>query len=651
MTQPAPQANLHALLTYRDAHSARVEGLHAGGVAALEKPDLQLDQAALRLDNDHVVLAAAPDAPSATLEATLTLLELPTNWRPYATLALHLTNGPTPVTVTLTVLGARCRLSQSIDLPPNATATLPLDLTDLPLTAGIRALYSPNAVEIRLTSTEPAPHITLHSLELTGKATHAPVVDPFGQRRSTTWPTKVRTLEDLHTHRNNEPATLAANFPPHPHRDPFGGWTQGPRFTPTGFFRVDQDPQGKWWLVTPLGNPFFSVGVTGIRLTDNTPYASREHLFEALPDPAGPHASAYIPAGGGVSFYRWNVLRKYTTPEAWRDRVLLRMKHLGLNTAACWSEDLILNSGVPHVRFFRARVDQLPPASRRFPDVFDPAWERLVDALAADTIAPHHNNPNLIGTFVDNEMPWRKMNLLDAEGAAPLRDAFLAFLHERYPSLDALNAAWQSHFRTWMDLRNLSASQFPADNPAAADTMADFEALYARRYFATVRRIVKKHAPNHLYLGCRFVRIPPADRIVAIAGEYCDVLSVNCYSLTPDPAAFTRWHTLSGGKPIIIGEHHLALASNRQLPPLYRAFTAEERLRYYAEFVHTWADLPFAVGCHWFQHADQPLTGRFQDGEDQLIGLVDITDQPHQDLAHSIHTATATMYQRHNQAK
>ena len=41
--------------------------------------------------------------------------------------------------------------------------------------------------------------------------------------------------------------------------DRFGGW-KGKRFEATGFFRTDHDGE-RWWLVTPEGNAFLSLGI------------------------------------------------------------------------------------------------------------------------------------------------------------------------------------------------------------------------------------------------------------------------------------------------------------------------------------------------------------------------------------------------------
>jgi hypothetical protein len=168
---------------------------------------------------------------------------------------------------------------------------------------------------------------------------------------------------------------------------------------------------------------------------------------------------------------------------------------------------------------------------------------------------------------------------------------------------------------------------------------------FAEAYFSTVCEILRRHAPHHLYLGCRFVRNAPARQIVAAAGRYCDVVTVNCYAWEPTREQFGAWYR-DCGRPILIGEHHVSLESPRQLPPLWEAFRPEQRERYYANFVETWARQPYSLGCHYFQHADQPLTGR-GDGENQTIGLVDITDQPHPDLDRALRASLPLIYEWH----
>ena len=45
------------------------------------------------------------------------------------------------------------------------------------------------------------------------------------------------------------------------------------------------------------------------------------------------------------------------------------------------------------------------------------------------------------------------------------------------------------------------------------------------------------------------------------------------------------------------------------------------------------------MGCHWFEYADEPLTGRSDDGEDGYVALVGITDVPWIGFVHDVAAA------------
>ena len=53
----------------------------------------------------------------------------------------------------------------------------------------------------------------------------------------------------------------------------------------------------------------------------------------------------------------------------------------------------------------------------------------------------------------------------------------------------------------------------------------------------------------------------------------------------------------------------------------------QDRADRYAEYVTALMSLPYMIGFHWFQYADQPAAGR-KDGECSNYGLVDGSDQP-----------------------
>jgi len=505
--------------------------------------------------------------------------------------------------------------------------------------------------------------LVLRSLELVPLAApRSAVVDPLGQRASREWPGKVHLASELKQRAQSEGRELEQAGPA-VGLDAYLGWKGGPRFRASGFFRVEKDGGGRWWLVTPEGSPFWSIGTTGVRLsfpTDTALAFGREGFYATLPEPqdettgtAWMQGKVESPIGifelvGNVHYYRWNVLRKYGAPEPWRDRVAARFPAWGLNSIGAWSEEIILaQRKVPHTRFIRARTDMGPaPKVGGFTDVFDPRWEAALDAQIARETLSERGNPWLIGYFVDNEAHWSDLRLLDIAPEARLREAWVDFAKERHGCIENFNTEWRTNCADWAAVRSLTSKNVPTSGPGRA-AMGAFEAVFAERYFATIARLLRKHDPEHLYLGCRFVRVPPAEAIVAAAGRHVDVLSVNCYARVPDPAAFEAWHRMSGGRPILIGEFHFPLESERQLPPLWQAFSEAERSAMFVEFVKTWAKQPWAVGCHWYQHADQPLLGRFTDGENQTVGFVDITDTPYEHLVRAAREASAGMYRWH----
>ncbi|MCC5839350.1 MAG: hypothetical protein JJT96_04425 [Opitutales bacterium] len=509
------------------------------------------------------------------------------------TLELSNSAGPGKMEVRLEVVGARNLLSS--DWVP-AGQTIRLALGELPLTAGHRPPFEPSAIRIHVRiGGDPAnADLRCNALILRPAAipTQEPVLDRFGQRLRAEWPGKVHTEADLRAHLEAELRDFRQFDRSALGR--FGGWKTPSPLPATGFFRVESW-NGRWFFADPEGLPFWSLGVTGIRLSDYTPFLGREWLFAELPSPDGPESSAYmrrplVEEGPPdcLSFYRLNVLRKYGSIDAWRKHLYERLPAWGFNTAGNWSGEMLDQKSIPYTRWLRTNGSGAPLISRHFPDVFDPAWDAWFDECCAKEAAPHREDPWILGWFVDNELPWAKMNFAPA-----------------------------------------------GENPEA------FYARYAETYFAKVAQTLKKYVPNHLYLGCRFVRNPPAEYIVQAAGRYCDAVTVNCYSLVPPPEEFRYWHETCG-KPILIGEHHLPLASARQLSPLYQAFTTSERETFYLEYLRSWATTPFSLGAHWFQWGDQVGTGR-ADGENQTIGFVDITDQPHSDLLNALKVARTNL--------
>ena len=72
----------------------------------------------------------------------------------------------------------------------------------------------------------------------------------------------------------------------------------------------------------------------------------------------------------------------------------------------------------------------------------------------------------------------------------------------------------------------------------------EFAGYAFERYFSIVSKAIKKHAPNHLYIGSRFMRPNYSNRFIWKAAKpYCDIITVNYYHTWARIS--TRWRTCS----------------------------------------------------------------------------------------------------------
>jgi|GEM_PF-567665 len=583
------------------------------------------------------------DSTYARLELAPSALRLPTDWAAYGRLILTLRNSSSiKLAVSTQVVGRRSILYQSDTLRPGQQTIVRLDLRDLPITNGVHpALYQPAFLRWIVTGTSPGQSVELRDLQLLplGAKEDRMVVDALGQRIRGNWPGKVRSVADLQRAAAREERQLQqqpGNWQP---TDAAG------TFRATGFFRVEQDEAQRWWFITPDGRRFWSFGVTGVRTNGGragvTPYENRRFLYEKLPD----EPTAYEPEG--VRLYTANALKKWGSRERWRTMVLRRLESWGMNTIGNWSDpDVLAASPLPYTRTFGTNAwADVKVGETNVSDVFHPDWARRVDTLLRQA-GQYRNERLLLGYFIDNEQQWEAPYLLEhARPGTPLRAAWLGILQQRFPSVEAVNAALKTRFPDWNAVRDLKPADLPATQPLEA-AFAQLETAFAEQYFRTVAGSLRRYDPNHLYLGCRFTKRIKPRGIVETAGKYCDVITVNVYDWVPNAENMRKWYAY-GRRPILIGEHHLPLLSQRTLPPTWWASPPAVRQAYFEKYVAGWASMPFALGSHWYQFADQELTGRASDGENQTIGLVDLTDQPHAELVQAARAIGRSIYRWH----
>lgn len=446
--------------------------------------------------------------------------------------------------------------------------------------------------------------------------------------------------------------------------DRYGGW-KGIHRAGTGRFAV-AEVDGRWWLFTPDGNAFFANGASGI-------------------EPVGDRIM-----GTSTSPYHDAIIAKHGSEEAWAGATFTRLCQLGMRTLGGWIglADVELFHGriayTVNYDAYRAmpEVPTAPPSLQPRRDVFVPDAEaRAVRSADQGLVANCAVDPWCIGVFVENEVPYAPALFsggshvdvyLSQPAGAPGKLALQEFLSARYGGdLAQFNGVWNTALESWDDLQNLSELGdcavdsagwqddicFLRERPGTRleDRIA-FEAEVAGRIARIADEALDALAPGMLNLGPRLVVSPYPPAIVKALSEPVDVVSVNNYdvealanAILPDDirealeamgalgfdpfGRLQQVHAITG-KPIIVSEwfYRRLRPGVFTLPPfLPEVPDGAAQAAAVTNYLGHLLDMPFIVGEHWFQWQDQPIEGRF-DGENQLIGIVDINDDVNQPL-------------------
>ena len=512
---------------------------------------------------------------------------------------------------------------------------------------------------------------------------HSPLyerlVDTFGQYTRASWPEKGTDLQQLKAAAAQEQKQLKGWLAQRPATDRFGGLLNGPRFDASGFFRTSKLGD-RWYLVTPEGHGFFSLGVNTVSAEHSKTYVEgREAMFASLPAEGEPLAAFYgnddnrsanganrgraFDHGRWYDFYNANRLRMHGSAELpqWRAASLDRLQAWGFNTLGNWSDPAFAgNQRVPYTRPLSIQGDFSSIHTGDdwwggMPDPFDPRFAMAAERSIAIASRDLRDDPWLIGYFADNELAWAAPGT-DAHARyalayatlrlttdVPAKRAFLKQLRDKYRNQNGISKAWGIDLQAW-ELMEDPGFEAPLPDPAHPQIEKDLQGflrLYADAYFKTIAEALEWHAPNQLLLGGRFSITTP--EAVASCAKYCDVLSFNFY--TPSPQAGYDWEVLRQlDKPVLVSEFHFG---SRDRGPFWagvsQVYREEDRGSAYASFLSAALKEPQLVGVHWFQYIDQPVTGRLLDGENGHLGLIGITDLPFRGFVGSVRKANLSM--------
>ena len=416
----------------------------------------------------------------------------------------------------------------------------------------------------------------------------------------------------------------------------------------TGFFRTERRGE-RWWLVDPRGRAFYALG------TDHCRYGG--HWCQAL----------------GYAPYGRNNDAKYESREEWADQTVERLTSWGFNLVGAGNGPEVRYKGLAHTGFvsfgstFSSYDDIVPRVHwTGFPNVFSPKWPRFCDRQAAAAVGHNRNDPWLFGYFLDNELEWygkshREEGLFDDAMLKPAdhtaKRALVDYLRALHGTVGALNEAWGTELESFEDILAREALTGPNLEQVRADKLG-FARLVAELYFKHTTEALRKHAPDHLILGCRFAGNAPAG-IWDIAGKYCDIVSFNYYGRVDMERGtapghverFTSYYE-QAGKPLMITEWSFP-ALDSGLPCKHgagmRVDTQAQKAECFRIYQEMFLRLPFMVGSNYFMWVDEPALGISDTfPEDSNYGLVNEQDEVYEELTQMATRVHATAYALHN---
>jgi len=560
---------------------------------------------------------------------------------------------------------------QDLTLEPNGGNAIPMPLIELaegqgPWFTSLPNLKDPRGIgTIKVTATfrlDPALTDVVQAY-----------IDQYGQAIKASWPTKVSKPKDLTDSVQAEVKWLQRNREPL-NLDKYGGvkntWTA---VKSNGFYQVAQH-NNRFFLVSPLGNPLFYLGVTSVDAypTPVTPSSSRGQFFASLPSAAGLYASAYSAQGADFSFIVANQLRKYCTQDETNctlpvppppppqaacpaspcsltnlstDLETVRLTSWGFSGEGKFFSQMRLSNGplrLPAFPVLEHDPSKVPPGFPSVknlvlhPDPFDTKKTsckidpnttlcQLVAVLESQMV-PYKGDRSIVGWSMGNEkaeiiQSSEIESILQMGGTVPAkRSLVLHALNDIYGGdPQKLGNAWGIPPTEQQDLFDAVPKLPDLEKASGQPPVLDLENLrefYEDAYYSLFYNTVTQLDPNHLYFGSWILTGDSSlAQDWAIAAKYCDVIGFDDFLPGPLSSDLADLFA-STGKPVLLGAWGVPSDYGGTRGFGWNSYTKAMTLSdsdsgdAYNKKLTSFAANPYVVGAMLFDYYDEPLTGR-----------------------------------------
>lgn len=488
-----------------------------------------------------------------------------------------------------------------------------------------------------------------------------PFVDKYGQFKHGNWNGKILEDKQLKQAASSENSLYSKWIAQSPHKfDEFFGVIKGKNYGNSKHFRAEKI-NGKWFFITPKGNLFWSLGVDCVGANVSSPIKNREAFFEDISDKKYIYTAhwgmgEYATPHDEFNFYDKNFAKKYGNCSKAKKAAVARKRLMAwnMNTFGAWScYETAQKAKMPYALILTTTAGAVLDTNAELTgywskprDFFDKEFEKAVLTECKNNAALM-KSPYCLGVFFDNELPWQSQELLLPKAVLgcpktqPAKIAFMEFLKKKYAAISALNKAWAANYKNWNEF--LSERDFVPKTKVSQSDLLAFESIFYDKYFEVCKTAIKAQDPQVLYMGCRFAYDAKwvNDTVIMSAAKYCDVVSFNLYRKSVADFALPKD---CPDKPVIIGEFHFGSADCGVFGGgLVEGASLADCAKMLENYLSCAVKNPQIVGAHWFQYANEPVSGR-SDGENYNIGLVDICDAPKNELTYIFKQIGEKMY-------
>lgn len=390
--------------------------------------------------------------------------------------------------------------------------------------------------------------------------------------------------------------------------DKFGG-NAGATYKATGYFRTEKI-NDRWWVIDPAGHPIVITAVNSIRL--------------------GKSGNNELASG-----------TKFGTTENWITSTVNTLQQIGFNTAGSWSDtsaiigynkkatsplayttQLNLLSGYANAA---KKADKSKKGNSVLSFILEDGFALYCD-LQAKNIESIGNDPNLLGHFSDNELP---------------------FTHSEFKDIlsieDKTNKVYLAAVE-WMKNQGIDESSISKEQKET------FLGWLAGKYYETVSKAIKKHDHNHLYIGSRLhSSAKNNEAILKAATPFVDIFSINYYGeWEPKAEHISKWSTWTD-KPFFITEFYTK-AEETGMSNLSGAGwivkTQNDRGMHYQNFCIKLLQSKNCVGWHWFRYQDNDPNDKNADesNKDSNKGIVNTNYEVYNALAEKMKEVNDNKY-------